>query len=84
MSQSRTFWVGTSWKMNKTLAEAKAFAEGLAAADGDRDARIQRFIIPPFTAVREVKTMLADTSVKVGAQNMHGPTKAPGRARSRR
>ena len=71
MSQSRTFWVGTSWKMNKTLAEAKAFAEGLAAADGDRDARIQRFIIPPFTAVREVKTMLADTSVKVGAQNMH-------------
>jgi len=71
MSQSRTFWVGTSWKMNKTLAEAKIFAEGLAAADSDRDARIQRFIIPPFTAVREVKTMLANTSVKVGAQNMH-------------
>ncbi len=71
MSQSRQFWVGTSWKMNKTLAEAKVFAEGLAAADGGRDARIQRFIIPPFTAVREVKAMLADTSVKVGAQNMH-------------
>lgn len=71
MSQSRTFWVGTSWKMNKTLAEAKAFAEGLAAADGERDARIQRFIIPPFTAVREVKAMLANTFVKVGAQNMH-------------
>ena len=71
MSQSRTFWVGTSWKMNKTLAEARAFAEGLAAADGARDPRIQRFVIPPFTAVREVKAMLAATSVKVGAQNMH-------------
>ena len=65
------FWVGTSWKMNKTLAEARAFAEGLKAADGGRDPRIQRFVIPPFTAVREVKALLAETSVKVGAQNMH-------------
>nr|WP_298104688.1 triose-phosphate isomerase [uncultured Shinella sp.] len=71
MSQGRNFWVGTSWKMNKTLAEAKLFAEGLKAADGGRHARIQRFVIPPFTAVREVKALLADTSVKVGAQNMH-------------
>ena len=68
-----TFWIGTSWKMNKTLAEARDFAEGLAAADADRDDRIQRFVIPPFTAVREVKAMLGRTSVKVGAQNMHWP-----------
>ncbi len=64
-------WIGTSWKMNKTLAEARSFAEGLQAADAARDPRIQRFVIPPFTAVREVKAMLAATSVKVGAQNMH-------------
>ena len=64
-------WVGTSWKMNKTLSEAMAFAEGLAASDGARDPRIQRFVIPPFTAVREVKQRLSGTSVKVGAQNMH-------------
>lgn len=64
-------WVGTSWKMNKTLAEAMAFADGLAAAEAVRDERIQRFVIPPFTAVREVKTRLQGTSVKVGAQNMH-------------
>ena len=25
-------WIGTSWKMNKTLAEARHFAEPLAAA----------------------------------------------------
>jgi L-erythrulose 1-phosphate isomerase len=70
MTQAQ-FWIGTSWKMNKTLAEARTFAEGLATADTARDARIQRFVIPPFTAAREVKAMLADTSVKVGAQNMH-------------
>ena len=65
---SKHVWVGTSWKMNKTLAEAQTFAKGLPA---ECDPRIQRFVIPPFTAVREVKAMLADTTVKVGAQNMH-------------
>lgn len=71
MTADRQFWVGTNWKMHKTLAEARVFAEGLKAVDRDRDDRIQRFVIPPFTAVREVKTMLEGTSVKVGAQNMH-------------
>ncbi|AUJ65692.1 triose-phosphate isomerase (plasmid) [Aestuarium zhoushanense] len=65
------FWIGTSWKMNKTLAEAKVFAKALVEADADRDDRIQRFVIPSFTNVREVKQILEDTSVKVGAQNMH-------------
>ncbi|MFK0333600.1 triose-phosphate isomerase [Rhizobium sp. NPDC090275] len=71
MANSPRFWIGTSWKMNKTLAEAQSFANGLKAADDARDPRIQRFVIPPFTAVREVKAMLSETSVKVGAQNMH-------------
>ncbi len=64
-------WIGTSWKMNKTLAQARVFADGLNAANPAADTRIQRFVIPPFTAVRDVKTMLDRTSVKVGAQNMH-------------
>src|SRR5690606_30331232 len=63
-------WIGTSWKMNKTLAEARTFAEGLLG-DPSADPRIQRFVIPPFTAVREVEAILRDTTVKVGAQNMH-------------
>ncbi len=65
------FWIGTSWKMNKTLPEALEFANALAAADSGADARIQRFVVPPFTATRQVKEVLAGTSVKVGAQNMH-------------
>ncbi len=71
MTGSSILWVGTSWKMNKTLSEALAFADALAADEANRDPRIQRFVIPPFTAVREVKARLRDTSVKVGAQNMH-------------
>lgn len=71
MTANRQLWVGTSWKMNKTLREARVFAEGLRGAEVDRHDRIQRFVIPPFTAVREVKSLLKGTSVKVGAQNMH-------------
>lgn len=70
MTQTQ-YWIGTSWKMNKTLAEAQVFAKALAAADAARDPRIQRFVIPPFTAVREVAQILGGSSVKVGAQNMH-------------
>lgn len=62
-------WIGTSWKMNKTLAEARAFAQALVVADGH--SRIQRFVMPPFTALREVSAELEGTSVRVGAQNMH-------------
>jgi len=66
-----TFWVGTSFKMNKTLGEALAYADGLARSEQIYEGRLQPFIIPPFTAVREVKRALAATPVKVGAQNMH-------------
>lgn len=66
-----TLWIGTSWKMNKTLGEARAFADKLRVAQAERGGRIQPFVIPAFTAVREVKAILADTGVKVGAQNMH-------------
>jgi len=65
------FWIGTSWKMNKTLAEALAFADALRAQLPALDARIQPFVVPPFTAVRQVKQALAGTRALVGAQNMH-------------
>ena len=40
------YWVGTSWKMNKTLAEALAFADALAAFVPDLHSAIQPFVIP--------------------------------------
>ena len=64
-------YVGTSWKMNKVVREALAFAEALHAEVPQLDTRIQPFVVPPFTAVREVKRLLAGTRVQVGAQNMH-------------
>ncbi|MEO9336038.1 triose-phosphate isomerase [Mesorhizobium sp. SB112] len=64
-------WVGTSWKMNKTLGEGLAFADALKSFLPSLDERIQPFVIPSFTSARQVKAALGGTRAKVGAQNMH-------------
>jgi len=63
-------WIGTGWKMNMTLSEAEHYAASLAAMP-EPDGAVQRFVLPPFTTARQVKAQLAQTSVLVGAQNMH-------------
>ena len=63
-------WIGTSWKMHKCRAEALAFARALLA-DSDDHVRIRRFVMPPFTTLRDVAEMLSGTGISVGAQNMH-------------
>ncbi len=64
-------YIGTSWKMNKVRAEARAFAETLRGSPVVTSERVQPFIIPPFPYIAEVAGLLAGTRVKVGAQNMH-------------
>lgn len=70
-------WIGTGWKMNKTLTEARLFANSLVD-DGRRvGKRIQRFVLPPFTLLREMKAMLSTTDVLIGAQNVHWEDHGP-------
>lgn len=65
-------WVGTSWKMNKTLAEARRYASALAGLDPDRWPGVQPFVMPPATALATVRTELGERSpVLLGAQNAH-------------
>ena len=63
-------WLGTSWKMTKTLAEARAYAEQLARTtvpDG-----VNAFVLPPLTALHVVRAALPpDGPVRVGVQNAH-------------
>ena len=70
----KTPWIGTSWKMNKTRAEARAFAETLQASAFARAEYVQPFVIPPFPSIADVADILSGTRVKVGAQNMHWET----------
>jgi len=73
MSRADRLWVGTSWKMNKTLAEAAAYIDEVVTRpipDG-----IQAFVLPPHTALASVRDRLPpDSPIMLGAQNAHwGP-----------
>jgi L-erythrulose 1-phosphate isomerase len=69
--QKKIPWIGTSWKMNKTRAEAIAFAEALVASPFALTNECQPFVVPPFPYISDVASRLAKTFVKIGAQNMH-------------
>jgi triosephosphate isomerase len=66
-------WVGTSWKMNGTLASARDYAARLRdALAGGAPRGVQPFVIPPATALAAVHELLRDDSpVLLGAQNAH-------------
>jgi len=70
-------WIGTSWKMTKTLVEGRDWAEGLrdhlaSAHDGQAPAGVQPFVIPSFTATTTVRGILGeDSPVLLGVQNAH-------------
>jgi triosephosphate isomerase len=68
----RRLFLGTGWKMNKTVREAVDYAQRLTAhldAIRGHDA-FQLFVVPPFTAIEAVKRA-AGGRFWVGAQNMH-------------
>ncbi|ABC22159.1 triose-phosphate isomerase [Rhodospirillum rubrum] len=62
-------WIGTSWKMHKTIAEAEAYVGELTASP--LLDRVEAFIVPPFTALAAVHRALGDAPVHLGAQTMH-------------
>ncbi|MGB7448673.1 MAG: triose-phosphate isomerase [Ornithinimicrobium sp.] len=66
-------WVGTSWKMTKTLGQAGEYARGLTEhLGGSAPSGVRPFIIPSFTALDTVRRELGpDSPVTLGAQNAH-------------
>ena len=67
-----TFWIGTGWKMNKTVAETRRYVADLKARlPGDVGADCALFIIPPFTALAAAREAIGAAPVLLGAQNMH-------------
>lgn len=73
MNTQNTLWIGTSWKMTKTLAEGRAWAEGLRVhLNGSAPAGIQPFVVPSLTATTTVREVLGeDSPALLGVQNAH-------------
>ncbi len=62
--------IAGNWKMNKTIAEAVAFAAGLRAAFGTPPDR-EVIIAPPFTALQAVAAAIRGSFIHLAAQNLH-------------
>ncbi len=65
-----TVWLGTSWKMTKTIEQARAYIGSLALVD--IPAGMQVFVLPAHTALAAVRDALdPNPSILLGAQNAH-------------
>ncbi|MEV6981138.1 triose-phosphate isomerase [Sphaerisporangium sp. NPDC051017] len=71
-------WIGTSWKMNKTIGESREYARLLAEALAETPLpdEVQPFILPAHTSLAAVRDQLgrdqlAGAPVLLGAQNAH-------------
>jgi len=62
--------IGTSWKMNLTRGEARAYVRRLRELLDDDHVGLV-FVLPPFTAIDVVRDELAGSAVLHGAQNVH-------------
>ncbi|MFH1701640.1 MAG: triose-phosphate isomerase [Candidatus Zixiibacteriota bacterium] len=61
--------IAGNWKMNKTIVEAKALADGIKKEVGSTKDPIV-LVCPAFTALTEVSMSLKDSDIQIGGQNM--------------
>lgn len=64
-------YLGTNWKMHKTIRESEEYANLLKETCDSIPDRFTIFIIPPYLSLPRVSEILSGTKIKVGSQNMH-------------
>ncbi len=62
--------IAGNWKMNKLVSEASELAGAVKRSLADRT-DVEVVLCPPFTVLKTVGDVIANTQVKLGAQNMH-------------
>ncbi len=62
--------IAGNWKMNKTGAEAATFARDLKVKTLNIN-KTEIVVCPPFTAIDAVYSILKESRIRVGAQNVH-------------
>ena len=70
MKRFRKKVVAGNWKMNKSITDAADLASGISMELAECR-EVDVVLCPPFTALRTVGEVIGDTSIKLGAQNMH-------------
>ncbi len=67
---SRRYFIAGNWKMNKTSADAAALAKGVVELVGNVSS-VDIAVCPTFTSLAAVEPVIANSNVKLGAQNMY-------------
>lgn len=62
--------IAGNWKMNKALIESQELVSKIINGLGN-DNKCDVIVCPPFTSLNEVYSLIQNTPVKLGAQNMH-------------
>jgi triosephosphate isomerase len=70
----RTPFVAGNWKMNKTIAEARALVAEMSPALCEVKG-VEKVICPPFMALFPVAALLQGTDIGLGGQDMHWEAK---------
>jgi len=71
MAQSiRKYLIAGNWKMNKTAAEGVDLIREISAGVGQK-MEVGVVVCPPFTALESAAKVVENSSIQLGAQNMH-------------
>ncbi|PWU04975.1 MAG: triose-phosphate isomerase [Verrucomicrobia bacterium] len=70
MQRKKHYLIAGNWKMNKTAAEATAFAKNLLK-DSSNEKLVEVLLCAPFTAIPALSQVLAGSTIALGAQNMN-------------
>jgi len=62
--------VAGNWKMNTSVSEAEELASAIRRELADCE-EVDVVLCPPFTSLKVVSEVIADTQIKLGAQNIH-------------
>ena len=70
MPNTRLPLIAGNWKMNTTVAEARALAKALASTLNGAPG-VEVLLCPPFISLTTVGSEISGTTLKLGAQNLH-------------
>jgi len=70
LDEMRTPLIAANWKMNTTVNEAVELVHKILGAL-DRIDSVEKVICPPFISLTAVAEIIRNSSIKMGAQNMH-------------
>jgi triosephosphate isomerase len=62
--------IAGNWKMNTTVTEALALVQSMQQRL-DEIKGVQKVVCPPFISLTAVAELVKDSSIELGAQNMH-------------